>query len=214
MDFYIELSEEQFDKVKNLDSSLGMWLWNMAVMLAPYDTGNLRRSITLVSNTSKQINVRYNTMQANYIKFLEEGLGPVKKYKGFIEDKTRIAMVESLIEYLKTGENPQYTNAPFVVLRGSSSVFPKERPFLRMADMKANVINANVRRKISQIRELSYRKSIGEDFSQFRGKKAITQNINKSIAKRMDIAGSRNYIKASSTGISTLNQMYNELRKG
>ena len=73
MDFYIEISPEMYEKVKELDSSLGMWFWNMAVMIAPRDTGNLRSSITLASNTTKKINIRYNLMKSNYTKLLELG---------------------------------------------------------------------------------------------------------------------------------------------
>ena len=201
MDFYVELSEEQYEKVKNLDSSLGMWFWNMAVMLAPYDTGNLRRSITLVANTSKKINIRYNTMNANYIKFLEEGLGPVKKYKGFIENQTRIAIVEELIMYLKTGMKPMFTSAPFVALRSSQSVFRQEKPFLVKSNMKTSSITPNVRRKISQIRELSYRQSIGQGASSFRGRKVETGTM------------VNQKLKGSTRGLSTLNQVYKELRQ-
>lgn len=202
MDFYIELSEEEFEKVKNLDSSLGMWLWNIGVMLAPYDTGNLRTAITLASNTSKKINVRYNTMRANYIKFLEEGLGPVKKYKGFIDINTRIAMVEAIIQYLKTGKSPMFTGAPTVVLRQSQSIFSQEKPFLRMANMKTSVINPKVRGKISRIREMNYRRSIGMGATAMIGQRVET------------ITDKSQKIKGSTRGISTLNAVYNQIRKG
>lgn len=177
MDFFIDVPEELYEQVKEFDSALGMWFWNMAVMIAPYDTGNLRRSITLASNTPKKINIRYSLMVANYLKFLELGLGPVKKHKDFIAVKTRLAIVEQLIIWLQTGRKPLYTFTPYVQLRRTTKIFPKEKAFLRSANMGTQYIGANTRRKISQIRELSYRKSIGTKTTSFSGLKVETNRI-------------------------------------
>ncbi|MCK9576428.1 MAG: hypothetical protein M0R51_10945 [Clostridia bacterium] len=201
MDIYIDLTEEQFEKVKNLDSSLGMWFWNMAVMIAPYDTGNLRRAITLNKNTSKIINIRYNLMQANYIKFLELGVGPVKKYKGFIQNQTRMAIVEELIFYLKTAQKPMFTQTPFVMLKSSQKPFGQEKRFLRQADMHTNAITSKARNKISMIRESQYRKENGIATSNFIGLKVDTQVL---LSQR---------IKGSTKGISTLSRTYNEFKR-
>ena len=153
MDFYIEITEDVYEQIKNLDQSLGMWFWNIAVMTAPYDTGNLRRAIALKKNTNKHIQIKYDTMKANYLHFLEMGIGPVKKHKGFIEDKTKLAITEQLIIYLKTGIKPLFTPVPFVALRSSRNPFPRERGLLRAAGMNSKVISANERMKISQIYE-------------------------------------------------------------
>jgi len=201
MDFYITLTEEQFEKVKNLDTSLGMWFWNMAVMISPYDTGNARRAITLTSNTSKRINIRYNLMQANYIKFLEEGVGPVKKYKGYISNRTRMAIVEELIFYLKTGQTPMFTTTPFVLLRSSKNVFHGERKYLSQADMHTNAITANARNKISKIRETQYRQEHGIATSSFVGLKAETGTMQ----------GQR--LRGSVRGMSQLSLAYKELKQ-
>jgi len=194
MDFYITVSPEMYEKVKNLDNSLGMWFWNMAVMIAPEDTGNLRSAITLNSNTSKKINIRYNTMKANYIKFLEEGVGPVKKYKGFIGIDTVNAITEQLIIYLTTGKKPLFTRTPFVTLKSTKNVFPKERAFLRQANMNVSNIDAKSRAKISQIRESAYRKSVGLKSSNISGRRVET-----------------NRIRANS-GIGELNKIYKRMK--
>ena len=177
MDFFIEVPEEIYDKIKDFDSALGMWFWNIAVMIAPYDTGNLRRSITLTSNRSRRINIRYSLMRANYMKFLEEGMGPVKKHTQFIGTKTRLAIVEQLIIYLQTGRIPLFTRTPYVSLRNTKSVFPSEKAFLRSADMGTQTINPNVRRKISELRETTYRKQQGLKTTSFTGKKVETNKI-------------------------------------
>lgn len=173
MDFYIEVSEEIFERIKELDPALGMWFWNIAVMSSPYDTGNLRRSITLNRNTSKVINIRFNTMQANYITFLEEGVGPVKKYKGFIGNNITTEIVEQLLGYLKTGVKP-IMEVPSVVLRGSKQVFRAERNMLRQAGMYQKAISATARNRISIIREANYRKQKGLPLSSFSGRKVET----------------------------------------
>jgi len=201
MDFYITLTDEQFEKVKNLDTSLGMWFWNMAVMISPYDTGNARRAITLNSNTSKKINIRYNLMQANYIKFLEEGIGPVKKYKGYIGVRTRISMVEELIFYLKTGQLPLFTATPFVLLRSSKNVFHGEQAFLNQANMHTNAITAKARNKISKIRETAYRAEQGIATSSFVGLKVDTAVMQKQ------------RLKGSTRGMSMLAQTYSEIKR-
>ena len=194
MDFYIEVPEDIYNQIRMFDESLGMWFWNIAVMIAPYDSGNLRRSITLTSNTSRKINIRYSTMRANYLKFLEEAIGPVKKHKQFIGTKTRLSIVEQLIIYLKTGRLPMFTRTPYVTLRSSKSVFPSEKAFLRSANMGTKTIDANVRSKISQIREANYRKQNNLKMGSFTGKKVQTNKIR------------------STRGISTLHAMYIEAK--
>jgi len=200
MYFYIELTPEELEKVRRLDAALGMHLWNIAVLIAPIDTGNLRRSITLVSNRSKLIRIRYNLTQANYAKFLEEGLGPVKKYKHFMAIDTRLAMVEAIISYLKTGKKPLYFSAPTVQLRSSNRPFSKERTFLRAAGMRANSITPKARNTISKIRETQYRKRNNIPLSSFTGKKVETVN------------GNGNAIRGSVRGIGILNQVYKEVK--
>jgi len=200
MDFYISVPEEIYEQVKNLDSSLGMWFWNIAVMIAPYKTGNLRSAITLNSNTSKLINIRYNLTRANYIKFLELGVGPVKKYKGFIENQTRLAVLEQLIIYLETAKKPMFTSTPFVTLKSSQSVFPQEKAFLRQADMNVNSITAKARSKISMIRETQYRQTNKIALSSFRGQKVETGRLK------------NEKLKGSTRGISTLNAIYNQYK--
>ena len=74
---------------------------NIAVLNAPYDTGNLRSAISLASNNSNNIRIQYSLLNANYIKFLEYGYGPVKKHIGFIRSKTLSDMVEAIIGFIK-----------------------------------------------------------------------------------------------------------------
>lgn len=201
MDFYIELNEDEYELIKNLDTSLGMWFWNMAVMIAPYDTGNLRKAISLNSNTSKKITIRYNTMQANYIKFLEEGVGPVKKHKDFIGVKTRLAITEELISYLKTGRKPMFTSVPFVATRSSGKVFSREKAFLRQADMHTNAITQKARNKIASVRETQYRKEHGIALTNFSGLKVESGAMQKQA------------LKGSTRGISLLSQAYQDAKR-
>lgn len=155
---YKKLSEQGFDM------ALGFWFWNMAIMIAPYDTGATRASILLKKNKPRRIRISYDISKANWIIFLEEGQGPVKKYKDFIKKDTAEAIVEQLVSWIMTGKAPTYAIQgikPFVALRASKQTpFSRERAFLKQANMNANVITAQTRMKISQIREMEYTGSI------------------------------------------------------
>ena len=105
VDIYLDEKEYNDLKKNGFDSSYGYHLWNVAVMVAPYDTGNLRRSIKLSANSARKIKISYNLSQANYAKFLEDGLGPVKKYKGLITSETYFRLNDHLIGLIANREN-------------------------------------------------------------------------------------------------------------
>lgn len=174
MDFYITADAEQFLKLQKegFDTALGYWFWNTAVMIAPYDTGNLRSAIILSKNKPRHISIKYDTFMANYALFLEEGIGPVKKYKHFIKGDTTSVIVEQLISWIKTGKRPMFAInnvTPFVQLRVSNKPFSKEKTFLRQANMNASLISAKSRSQISKIRALQY-----DDMSSIKGKRVNT----------------------------------------
>ncbi len=162
MSIELTVSPEIYERIKTqgFDMALGYWFWNMAVMIAPEDTGNLRASIALKKNKPRRIKISYDTSRSNYTKFLEEGLGPVKKYKDFIKKDTAEAITEQLVSWILTGKAPSYAVQgvkPFVVLNKSKhQPFSREKVFLKQANMNANVITAKTRMEISRIRELSY----------------------------------------------------------
>ncbi len=179
----------KFNKLKEqgFDMALGYWFWNMAVMIAPYDTGATRASILLKKNKPRNIRISYDTNKANWIKFLEEGQGPVKKYKDFIKKDTAEAIVEQLVSWIMTGKAPEYAIQgikPFVVLRKSKNApFSRERALLKQANMNANVITASSRMQISQIREINYngtiQKSSGQSPSILKSGSKYNKNISK-----------------------------------
>lgn len=198
--FYVVVDEKTYEDLitHGFTRNLGYWFWNMAVMIAPYDTGNLRSSIYLAQNKGKNIKISYDMNKANYAQFLEEGIGPVKKYKDFIKVDTVMAITEQLIGWLKTQQkllfvpiNPK----PFVQLRESKhQPFSWERTLLRQADMNANSITAKSRGTISKIRNLENNGMIRSA----RGEKPRTENA----------VG----IKGLNHNISKLHQIYLERR--
>jgi len=117
MDFHIETDQ----KITELSSGLGYWLWNLAVVLAPVDTGNLRRSIVMSANSPTHKRYVYNTMNAFYLDYLERGVGPIKKYQGFIENRTVGRMIEEVMHYCITGKTGLLTGKPMVTLQISSN---------------------------------------------------------------------------------------------
>lgn len=102
---------------EELDSGIAHSIWNVLIENAPYDTGNLRSSIRLAKDSGKRLLYVYDENQARYLDFLERGVGPVKKYKGFISKTSLNWSTIELVSWLK-GNKPTNTNVPVVVLRG------------------------------------------------------------------------------------------------
>lgn len=163
MDIWLSVDKEQYDRIKDLDTHLGMILWNLAVMVAPIDTGNLRRAITLAKNNRKNIRIQYNLLNANYIKFLEYGYGPVKKHKGFISNLTVSIFIETIINFIKVGniDKGLLSLPPLVVLNKAQSVFNQEGKVAKMLNIGKRGLTANQRRQISRYRERVWQESVG-----------------------------------------------------
>jgi hypothetical protein len=162
MSIDVETDLHQFEKLQKqgFDMSLGYWFWNMAVMIAPYDTGATRSSIMLKKNKPKRIKISYDLSKAVHVKFLEEGVGPVKKYKDFIKKDTAESIAEQLVSWIITGKSPSYAMQgikPFIVLKTSKhNPFSWEQTLLKQANMNTNSINAKTRSQISKIRETTH----------------------------------------------------------
>lgn len=194
----VPVTDEEFAVAQRFGPIFGYLALNIAVILAPLDTGNLRRSIGITSNTRLRKTIRYNTMNANYTKFLELGLGPVKKHKGFISEDTTLAITEGVINLIKTGEYPFLSFTPQIQLKDTSRLFSREKQILKAHDIKSNAISAEIRRKISRIQEANYRKSVGiMDFS-VKGKTGLT---------------SKDYAYGTNRGGSALTQSYKKIIK-
>jgi len=151
MDFYIETDEA----ITTLNNGLGYRLWNMAVALAPYDTGNLRRSIVMSANTDTHKRYVYNVMNALYLDYLERGVGPIKKYQGFIENLTVGSMIEELIHYCISPEGYGSFSKPTIRLQVSSNgaMFHEKRIAHKMGldDVELD-ITADDRKYMSRIK--------------------------------------------------------------
>ncbi len=198
MSIEISVSPEKYNRllVEGFDSALGFWFWNIAVLITPYDTGAARSAISLRSNKPRKIRVSYDTFRALHIKFLEEGQGPVKKYKDFIKKDTTEAITEQLVSWIITGNRPAFARSgvrPFVKLKTSKyTPFSKERNLLKQANMNSNVITAKARMQISKIRELEH--------------SGIAQ---RATGRKVETTTSINY-KRNNKNISVLNQIYKD----
>lgn len=181
MDIWLSVDKEQYDRIKDLDTHLGMILWNLAVMVAPIDTGNLRRAISLAKNNRKNIRIQYNLLNANYIKFLEYGYGPVKKYKGFISNLTVSIFIETIINFIKVGNIDKGLLAlpPLVVLNKAQSVFNQEGKVAKMLNIGKRGLTANQRRQISRYRERVWQESVGSKPTSSVGRKVETTTHSK-----------------------------------
>ncbi len=150
MEFYVTT---EYD-LQYLSYDLGKSFWNIAVGLAPYDTGNLRRSITLNKNSATWKHIYYNAFNAMYLHYLEMGQGPVKKYKDFIGGNTVGAIIEELIYYIKSGgQITQSSNTPKITLKKTeTSAQFYEKAIMRKMKVAGDTITADDRRKMSRIR--------------------------------------------------------------
>ncbi|MDY0277918.1 MAG: hypothetical protein RBQ97_07520 [Acholeplasma sp.] len=195
---FVSVDELRFEYLRQygFSKNLGYWTWNTAVMIFPRDTGNAQSSIYLTKNTSKHIRLSYDLVKANYILFLEQGIGHVKKHKGIIGFQTTIAITEQIIGWLKTGKEPIFNGnpKPMVELRESQGQpFSWERMLLKQADMNARSISAQSRATISKIRSIestgiqkSLRGQRPETFNQ-----SSTKSLNKNISKLRQIYNQR-----------------------
>lgn len=187
-DITLYVNQQRYDEIKNngLSSGLGGFMHNIAVMVMAYDTGNARSAISLSKNTPKHIQIHYDLLKANYIKFLEEGIGPVTKHKGIVSVLTVGAMAEELIGWIFSGINPTFTSPPVVALRQSqyrpfaakSKVTGvSERDVLQQSQMATNVISPQARGQVSKVREYTYLRLQGGKASSPRGVKTETTRL-------------------------------------
>lgn len=188
MDFTVYVDEKRFNELqqKGLDPSLGGYLHNIAVMIMAYDTGNARSAISNSKNTPRHIQIHYDLLKANYIKFLDEGVGPVKKHKGIVSVLTVGTFAEELIGWIVSGKNPTFTSPPVVALRQSkyrpfgakSSVTGlSEKDVLRQSSMSTNVISAQARGEVSKVREYTYLRLAGGSTGSLGGVKTQTTRL-------------------------------------
>jgi len=149
VEFYVQTDQD----ITYLPASLGYWLWNVAVLLAPEDTGNLKRSITMNRNSDKTKLITYNVFNAVYLHYLEEGMGSVKKYKDFIKTQTVGQFIVEIIDYIKTGKTKGFGTKPLVTLSISSNgAMFYERRMLKQLDGSKKNLTADDRKTLSQLR--------------------------------------------------------------
>ena len=180
MDITLYVDQKRYDEISQngFPSLLGHFSHLIAVQIMAYDTGNARSAISLTHNSPKRFTIDYNLLKANYIKFLEEGVGPVKKHKGIISVLTVGAISEEIVGWILSGIKTRFTSPATVALRQSqyrpfgvkSSVTGlSEVDILRQSQMSTNNISAQARREVSKLREYTYLRLAGGKPSNKRG---------------------------------------------
>ena len=164
-------------RVDGFTKEVGYVLNNIAIDIAPYDTGNLRRAIGLMSNTKKRIVVEYDAFEAYYLHYLEMGQGPIKKHKGFISERTMAAYILILADYFSRGEiRYEVQSKPTVNLqRSKHGAMFSEKILLREMKHQDYGVTADDRRRLSNI----YFRSINES------NKEISSLRNRAKTKRL-----------------------------
>lgn len=113
----MRVSIEVDKPIDGLTPALANSIWQTIIYETPYATGNARSAIRLNSNNKKRINFIYDDSIARYIDFLERGVGPVKKYKGFISNNSVIASMREIIYWAQSNGKTTYSGIPIVVMR-------------------------------------------------------------------------------------------------
>lgn len=138
------------DNYKGLTQDLKDSLWTVAIMDAPYRTGNLRSSIKRIASSKNKVIYAYSDQQAYYVDFLENGRGRVKRHQGFIEYQTVGDMVMEIVNYAVNGETT-FKGIPMIDLR-TDKARNYERKMLRKQGISVNSrINAVDRAYLSMI---------------------------------------------------------------
>lgn len=188
MDITLYVDEKRYNEIleNGFDSSMGSFLHNVAIQIMAYDTGNAQSAISLEQNTPRHIRIHYDLMKANYIKFLDMGVGPVKKHKGIVSVLTLNAIAEEVVGWVMSGKRFAFTPLPVIALRESkyrpfgakSSVTGlSEKDVLAQSQMDTNVISAQARREVSKVREYTYLRLAGGNARGSRGMSADTMRV-------------------------------------
>lgn len=182
------------DNYKGLTEDLKNSLWSVAILDAPYRTGNLRSAIKRISSSKNKVVYAYSDQQAYYTDFLENGIGRVKRHQGFIEHQTVGDMVLEIINYAVSGETT-FKGIPIIDLR-TDKARNYERKMLKKQGISANSrINAVDRAFLSMIqynKNKPKKNRYKSEFGKFKGdiQSPLTSNLDEQ--KRSSRFGSNN----------------------
>lgn len=137
----------------NFPTDLAYQLWHIGVNGTPMDTGNARANTKLLVNNSNTIAIGWDTFNANYVDLLERGVGPVKKYKGFISSHIFYNMVNAVSLWASFGIVDGVWGTPVVFTGLSKQPFSYERSILKQAGKINETITASEREMISKFRQ-------------------------------------------------------------
>ena len=139
-----DVNKEEFEKLmeKSKDS-----LWHVAVLNAPYRTGNLRANIKRSIRDNKTYFI-YDDLYAAYLDYLERGIGRNKKHTGFIEFKTTSSMFMEIVTTMLT-KYPSYSGIPSIEMRTDVARNYERKLARKMGLGKNQRINANERAVLS-----------------------------------------------------------------
>ncbi|NCC41781.1 MAG: hypothetical protein EOM21_20685 [Gammaproteobacteria bacterium] len=139
------------DKIPyKLTTGLGYSIWNIAVMKAPYETGNLKSQIMLQNNGSKVKRIVYNDYNAYYLNYLEEGRGRNKRHIGFIENDTVNAILSETYLFLLTGRTT-FSGVPTINFRNERARNYERNSLREIGFNLQRRISANDRATLSRI---------------------------------------------------------------
>lgn len=144
--------------IEGLTKELANSIWQTIIYETPYATGNARSAIRLNSNNKTRINFIYDDSIARYIDFLERGVGPVKKYKGFIANNSVASAMREIVYWAQSGGKTTFSGIPIVVVRNKDDegkpILPIGYEKKRLNELKRDLgvsITASERAKLSSM---------------------------------------------------------------
>ena len=172
--------------IKEFNTNLSNALWHIAINNAPRDTGNLQRNITRHANTQKRMGITYNAFNAPYLHYLEEGMGPIKKHKGFISVNTIADFMSMLVKYLK-GKDIGIYSKPTVKLDWSKhGAMFYEKQLLKIMREDDPSLTANERMQLGRIYARNKRNT-GQRWSSVGEKAKLDRTYKRSVNRKFSL---------------------------
>lgn len=174
-------------RTKGFDNNLSNALWHIAINNAPRDTGNLQRNITRSANAPKRIAITYNAFNAPYLHYLEEGMGPVKKHKGFISIDTIVDYMSALSSYFKNGKLDIIFDKPSIKLDISKhGPMFSEKKLLKIMREDDPLLTADERMQLGQLYSRSKTGS-NKRWSSIGEKAKLSRGYKRSMNRKFDL---------------------------
>ena len=182
----MELTVYTDKRIKGFETNLANALWHIAINNAPRDTGNLQRNITLSANSPKRMGITYNAFNAPYLHYLEEGMGPIKKHKGFISQDTIADFMNVISTYMIRGEIGIFERPNVKLDISRHGAMFSEKKLLKIMRIDDHTLTADERMQLGNIYARS-KLGIGKRWSSIGQKATLSRGYSRSMNRKFSL---------------------------